>query len=346
MDENLKEIIKIREDRMIKAFNQNNMQITFVDNFEQLHNYLKRYLCNQKTIALGGSMTLFETGVIDLIRQSDVILYDRYEEGLSRKQMQEVFRKAFTSDIFITSTNALTTDGCLYNVDGNGNRVAAMIYGPKEVIVIAGKNKIFEQFSLTIKDGDFLCIYGKSGSGKTTLLNLLGLLEKPDSGKIIFEGIENPSAKEVHLLQKDKIGYIFQNFGLINDESVESNLLIALKNQKMNKKVKKEMMLHSLFEVGLSNVLEKKIYELSGGEQQSIALARLILKKPSYIFADEPTGNLDEKNAELVFRIIKKFNVEHHATVVFVTHDKKFINFTKNTLDLTVLDKQEKILTH
>lgn len=144
MDENLKEIIKIREDRMIKAFNQNNMQITFVDNFEQLHNYLKRYLCNQKTIALGGSMTLFETGVIDLIRQSDVILYDRYEEGLSREQMQEVFRKAFTSDIFITSTNALTTDGCLYNVDGNGNRVAAMIYGPKEVIVIAGKNKIFE----------------------------------------------------------------------------------------------------------------------------------------------------------------------------------------------------------
>lgn len=101
MDENLKEIIKIREDRMIKAFNQNNMQITFVDNFEQLHNYLKRYLCNQKTIALGGSMTLFETGVIDLIRQSDVILYDRYEEGLSREQMQEVFRKAFTSDILL-----------------------------------------------------------------------------------------------------------------------------------------------------------------------------------------------------------------------------------------------------
>lgn len=144
MDKNLKEIIKIREDKMIKAFNQNNMQITFVDNFEQLHNYLKRYLCNKKTVALGGSMTLFETGVIDLIKQSDVILHDRYQEGLSRDQMQEVFRKAFTSDIFITSTNALTTDGCLYNVDGNGNRVAAMIYGPKEVIVIAGKNKIFE----------------------------------------------------------------------------------------------------------------------------------------------------------------------------------------------------------
>ena len=135
MDKNLGTIIKIKQDGMIKAFEQNNMQITFVDNFEQLHNYLKKYLCNHKTVALGGSMTLFETGVIDLIHQSDVLLHDRYQEGLEREQMQEIFRKAFTSDLFITSTNALTT---------NGNRVAAMIYGPKEVIVIAGKNKIFD----------------------------------------------------------------------------------------------------------------------------------------------------------------------------------------------------------
>ena len=144
MDKNLGTIIKIKQDGMIKAFEQNNMQITFVDNFEQLHNYLKKYLCNHKTVALGGSMTLFETGVIDLIHQSDVLLHDRYQEGLEREQMQEIFRKAFTSDLFITSTNALTTNGCLYNVDGNGNRVAAMIYGPKEVVVIAGKNKIFD----------------------------------------------------------------------------------------------------------------------------------------------------------------------------------------------------------
>ena len=144
MDKNLQSIIKIKQDEMIKAFERHNMQLTFVDNLEQLHNYLERYLCNQKTVTLGGSMTLFETGVIDHIHQSDVVLYDRYQEGLTRDQMQEIFRKAFTSDLFITSTNALTTDGCLYNIDGNGNRVAAMIYGPKEVIVIAGKNKVFE----------------------------------------------------------------------------------------------------------------------------------------------------------------------------------------------------------
>lgn len=144
MDKNLETITKIKQDTMIKAFEHNNMQLIFVDNFDQLHNYLKKYLCNQKTVALGGSMTLFETGVIEQIHQSDVILHDRYQDGLDREQMQEVFRKAFTSDLFITSTNALTIDGCLYNVDGNGNRVAAMIYGPKEVIVIAGKNKIFD----------------------------------------------------------------------------------------------------------------------------------------------------------------------------------------------------------
>ena len=84
MDKNLGTIIKIKQDGMIKAFEQNNMQITFVDNFEQLHNYLKKYLCNHKTVALGGSMTLFETGVIDLIHQSDVLLHDRYQEGLER----------------------------------------------------------------------------------------------------------------------------------------------------------------------------------------------------------------------------------------------------------------------
>ena len=84
-------------------------------------------------------MTLFETGVIDLIHQSDVLLHDRYQEGLEREQMQEIFRKAFTSDLFITSTKCSNYNGCLYNVDGNGNRVAAMIYGPKEVVVIAGK---------------------------------------------------------------------------------------------------------------------------------------------------------------------------------------------------------------
>lgn len=151
MDKHLQTIEKIKQNQMIKAFRDHNMEIFFLDNEQELKKYLKTVLKDNKSVAVGGSMTLFETGVIDLIRTSPVIFYDRYQEGLTRTQMQELFKQAFTADIFITSTNALTVDGCLYNVDGNGNRVAAMIYGPSEVLVIAGKNKIFESEQAAIE---------------------------------------------------------------------------------------------------------------------------------------------------------------------------------------------------
>ena len=107
-----------------------------------METYLKSILKDGKKVAVGGSVTLNQMGVVDLLRTSDVHFIDRYEEGLSRDVMEDRFREAFYADLFITSTNALTMDGCLYNVDGTGNRVAAMIFGPKEVIVIAGLNKI------------------------------------------------------------------------------------------------------------------------------------------------------------------------------------------------------------
>ena len=143
MDKHLLTIEKIKQDQMIKAFHEHNMEIYFLSNEQELHNYLKTVLKDNRTVAVGGSMTLFETGVIDLIRDSNVTFHDRYLDGLSRDQMQDTFRQAFTSNIFITSSNAITKDGYLYNIDGNGNRVAAMIYGPKEVLVVVGKNKIF-----------------------------------------------------------------------------------------------------------------------------------------------------------------------------------------------------------
>ena len=144
MDKNLKWVNEQKIIRTIEALEKNNMNGYLVENEEELIDKIKEIVSEGSMVACGGSISLFETGVIDLIHQSDVLLHDRYQEGLEREQMQEIFRKAFTSDLFITSTNALTTNGCLYNVDGNGNRVAAMIYGPKEVIVIAGKNKIFD----------------------------------------------------------------------------------------------------------------------------------------------------------------------------------------------------------
>lgn len=143
MEENLKKLLKIKENQVIKAFENHNMTCMFVENEEQLKTYLKSILVQDKKVAVGGSVTLSQLGVIDMIRESPVHFIDRYEKDISREEMENRFREAFFADLFITSTNALTVDGCLYNVDGNGNRVAAMIYGPKEVIVVAGLNKIF-----------------------------------------------------------------------------------------------------------------------------------------------------------------------------------------------------------
>lgn len=196
------------------------------------------------------------------------------------------------------------------------------------------KQTILDNFSMKIEDGDFLCIYGESGSGKTTLLNILGLLEKPDSGEIIFDKERKMNEKIRTNLQRNEIGYLFQNFGLITNETVQDNLLIALKHRKIKKSESKELMLASLKQVNLSNILGKKIFELSGGEQQRVALARILLKQPKYIFADEPTGNLDEKNSDIVFNILNDLNKNKGVTVVFVTHNQKLIKLSNNVLKL------------
>lgn len=142
MANNLKSLLKIKETELIKAFEAHQMPLMIVKDKQELDNYLKSVLIGNKKVAVGGSVTLDQLGVLDLIRESDVEFIDRYEEGITVQQKHERFREGLLSDVFITSTNALTMDGCLYNVDGTGNRVAAMIYGPKEVIVIAGLNKI------------------------------------------------------------------------------------------------------------------------------------------------------------------------------------------------------------
>lgn len=142
MEENLKKILKMKENQMIKAFELNQMSLMFVKGQKELETFLKSILNNKKKVAVGGSVTLDQMKVLDLIRNSDVDFIDRYEKDISRSEIENRFRQAFFADLFITSTNALTMDGHLYNIDGTGNRVAAMIYGPKQVIVIAGLNKI------------------------------------------------------------------------------------------------------------------------------------------------------------------------------------------------------------
>lgn len=178
---------------------------------------------------------------------------------------------------------------------------------------------IVSNFNIQINKGDFIAITGESGKGKTTILNMLSLLEKPDQGKIIIEGNSTLKPKDAMFLRRHKIGYLFQNYALIENQTVEHNLKIALEYRKgVNKP---SLMKEALYFVNLTpSILTKKIYQLSGGEQQRVAIARLYLKQADYIFADEPTGNLDVKNRDAIFQLLQKLNEEGKA-IVFVTHD-------------------------
>ncbi|MEA3422938.1 MAG: lactate utilization protein [Bacillota bacterium] len=142
MDANTDFIIKKRLTKTAENLKKNNITPHIIDNLEELHKTIKTLISPNDIVALGGSMTLFETGVIDLLRNGDYKLLDRYEKGLNPEDIRKIFLNSFYSDAYFTSTNALTTDGVLYNIDGTGNRVAAMLYGPKKVIVIVGVNKI------------------------------------------------------------------------------------------------------------------------------------------------------------------------------------------------------------
>lgn len=181
--------------------------------------------------------------------------------------------------------------------------------------------KIFENFNLTVEKGEFLGIKGESGKGKSTLLNIIGLLETCD-GRVIMDGkeINYKNTKEIQRFLRNKIGYLFQNFALIDDLNVYENLKIVLK--KDEKKNGKAVILQELKKVGMEDALNKKVYQLSGGEQQRIAIVRLILHKSEIILADEPTGSLDIKNAKIVMDLLKEFH-KQGKTVIMVSHDER-----------------------
>ena len=180
-----------------------------------------------------------------------------------------------------------------------------------------GEKKIFDNFSVRINSGEFVIFGGESGSGKTTLLNIIGGLEDIDSGAVVVDEKDISKTKNKIRYFQNEVGFLFQNFGLVDSKTVAQNLNIV------KKKERTQSIASVLEAVGLSGYENRKVFSLSGGGQQRIALARLMLKKCSIILADEPTGSLDSNNAEKVFSILKKLN-EQGKTIIMVTHDQKF----------------------
>ena len=195
-----------------------------------------------------------------------------------------------------------------------------------------GSINVLKNFNLEVEEKEFVCIIGESGCGKSTLLNLIGVLEKPDTGSIVyFEKEEaSPYTRKAEKLLRYEVGYLFQNFALVEDETVYRNLEMALAYTKGNKQ---EMIQSALKEVGLEGIENKKIFQCSGGEQQRIAIARLLLKPCRIILADEPTGSLDPHNKKIVMELLKKLN-EMGKTIIMVTHDNEVASIADRVIEL------------
>lgn len=203
----------------------------------------------------------------------------------------------------------------------------------KNICKSYGNRNIIKDFNLSIEKGEFIGIKGNSGAGKTTLLNIIGLLE-PCEGEIQFDGdlVSCGNQKQVKQILKDRIGYLFQNFALIDDLTVYENLKIVMKKE--HKEALRKKMAEVLEKLELNeNMLEQKIYVLSGGEQQRIAIARLMLKECDIILADEPTGSLDVENGRIILELLKKLQKED-KTVIMVSHDERAFVYCTRVIEL------------
>ena len=194
-------------------------------------------------------------------------------------------------------------------------------------------HNIFDNFSLEINKGEFVIISGKSGSGKSTLCNIIGLLDKPDKGKIFIEDEEiNYKSKQISNLLSKKISYLFQNFALIDNATIGYNLELVYPS-KRHRKSKKKLIEEKLKKVGLEDSYDKLVYECSGGQQQRVAIARLLLKQGDIIICDEPTGSLDDENKILIMELISKMHAEG-KTIIIVTHDKTLFSYADRIITI------------
>ncbi|WP_391559867.1 ABC transporter ATP-binding protein [Robertmurraya sp.] len=174
-----------------------------------------------------------------------------------------------------------------------------------------------------IQKGEFVAIMGPSGSGKSTLLQLLGGLDSPSSGKIVVDDCElnRLNEKELTQFRRTKLGFVFQNYQLLPMMTVGENIALALSANNASKAKIKMTVQQLLSDVNLEGKETQFPSQLSGGQQQRVAIARALAMKPSLILADEPTGNLDQKNGEDILRLLSKLNKEEKITIVMVTHD-------------------------
>lgn len=196
--------------------------------------------------------------------------------------------------------------------------------------------EVLKSIDIEIKQGEMLCITGSSGAGKSTLLHILGTLDKPDSGEVFInqQPIHNLSGKKLASFRNKHIGFVFQFHHLLPEFSAFENVCIpgwiaGRKKNELNKNA-----VEILTRLGLSNRLDNKPNQLSGGEQQRVAVARALINQPDIVFADEPTGNLDSKHAKELHQLFVELSEEFQQTFVIVTHNEELAAQSKRVLKM------------
>lgn len=190
-----------------------------------------------------------------------------------------------------------------------------------------GKRNILNNLSLEANAGEFVAIIGPSGRGKTTLLNIITRLEQDHTGKVMYNGEVLDSNKKIMNFYQDDLGYLLQNFGLVENMTIKENIDLYVDN------VTNEQIVKLLNEFKIGANVNEKIYNLSGGEQQRVALIRVLLKCPNIILADEPTGNLDQDNKALIYDELKKIS-QAGKIVIVVSHDLEITKWADKVINL------------
>lgn len=210
------------------------------------------------------------------------------------------------------------------------------------------KTKVLKGGDLSISKGEFVCIFGESGSGKSTLLNILGLLDDATIGTYKLDGVDirKLSKKESAFIRNQKIGFVFQAYHLIPELNALENLVVPLGYAGMRKKEREKIAYELLTEFGIDDLEKKHVSQMSGGEQQRIAIMRAIINKPQILLADEPTGNLDKENSQTIINLFERLN-KQGMTIVMVTHDTSLAKYGTRVVhveDGRIIEKGKEIL--
>jgi len=198
------------------------------------------------------------------------------------------------------------------------------------------ETRALKNVSLEIKEGEFIVISGPSGSGKTTLLNIIGGLDAPNEGTVELNDkvVSTLPEKKLAEVRLNNIGFIFQAYNLVPVLTAAENIEYIMMLQKIDAKTRKERVSEITSHLGIEDLLNKKPLEMSGGEQQRVAVARAIVSKPKLILADEPTANLDTENSDKLIDLMKRLNEEENVTFIFSTHDPVLMKKAKRNIVL------------